>query len=452
MKLRDVRTTAILLILTMFFVPTMAETLELSADLQTIEAESFLNCASLTGTLAIPDGVTSIGASAFEGCTGFTGLPLIPASVKVIGPRAFAGCENLSGVMYLMPDIDVADTAFEGCPNLTVLRTAPRMRIALIAESSIDGDDMITDCYNGAKRFCSESGYPLRLFNVGDGTVDEAIEAAIEANCNILLMPGFMMTDAMLNSAARHGDVKYIGIDIESEGELPDNVYTVTYREEQAGFLAGYAAVRLGFRHLGFLGGMSIPSVNRYGYGFVQGADAAATELNVTDAVTVEFSYANSFSPTGEIEESMEQWFSNLGVEVVFACGGGIWGSVGGAIAQTEKGKIIGVDTDQAGTIDGIFGEGTTLTSAMKNTGATVYSVLDNYDANAWPMMSGSQDNLGIVSADPDENHVGLAPSTRFGAGFTRSDYEALVARLYDGAYAVSASLPETAITVRGLR
>ena len=126
--------------------------------------------------------------------------------------------------------------------------------------------------------------------------------------------------------------------------------------------MAGYAAVKLGYTHLGFLGGMAVPAVVRYGYGFVQGADAAAAETGA--AVTVEYAYGNQFYGDADITAYMDNWYQTLGVEVVFACGGGIYSSAAEAAAKVG-GKVIGVDVDQAAIIDGGYGDGMTVTSAM---------------------------------------------------------------------------------------
>ena len=121
--------------------------------------------------------------------------------------------------------------------------------------------------------------------------------------------------------------------------------------------------MKLGYTHLGFLGGMAVPAVQRYGYGFVQGADAAAAETGAD--VKVEYVYGNQFFGDADITAYMDTWYQTVGVEVVFACGGGIFASAAEAAAKVG-GKVIGVDVDQSAIIDGGYGEGMTVTSAMK--------------------------------------------------------------------------------------
>lgn len=88
--------------------------------------------------------------------------------------------------------------------------------------------------------------------------------------------------------------------------------------------MAGYAAVKEGYKKLGFLGGMSVPAVVRFGYGFVQGCNAAATETNTT--IEIKYAYAKQFFGDAEITAVMDTWYGD-GVEVVFACGGGVYTS-----------------------------------------------------------------------------------------------------------------------------
>ena len=429
-----------------------AEFLDLPEDLLTVEEEAFLNCTSLTGELSLPAGVVTIGAYAFAGCTGFSGLPVIPPSVQTIGAHAFDGCTGLSGTLYIGENVNIDETAFANCPGLKVVRgTKPELHVAMLADGFIQDDAFLNDCYDAADAFCDEHDHLFNVFQTGENvTADDAVDQAVSAGCNVIILPGFQYSDGLPGWASRYEEVKFIGIDFTLD-ETPSNVFTATYREEQAGFMAGYAAVKLGYRHLGFLGGMDIPSVNSYGYGFVQGAATAASELGNTGEIQVEYDYAGTFAPNPDITAHMRKWYDAMGVEVVFACGGGIWGAVGGAIAEGGKGKLIGVDTDQASVIDGIFGDGTTVTSAMKNTGVTVKTVLEAIEENNWADFGGDTLSFGVVSSDPERNHVGLAPSTRFAAGFTVEDYETLVGRLYDGTYAPdSTSISGVGIPVRG--
>ena len=214
--------------------------------------------------------------------------------------------------------------------------------------------------------------------------------------------------------------------------------------------MAGYAAVKLGYKHLGFLGGMSVPAVTRFGYGYVQGIDAAAKELGIEGDVQVEYVCGGQFYGDADITAAMDTWYGTKGVEVVFACGGGIFTSAAEA-AVKAGGKVIGVDSDQAPVIDQ-YAEGLTVTSAMKGLAATVNTVLTDIKDGKWSEYTGKIDNLGLVSDNPEENFVQLPiANTQWGDGFTEDDYRALVKAIHSGEVTISndiTAMPATAVAV----
>ena len=244
------------------------------------------------------------------------------------------------------------------------------------------------------------------------------------------------------------------GVDDVTQAYNTENTYCAIYQEEIPGYMAGYAAVKMGYRHLGFLGGMSVPAVIRYGFGYVQGINAAAEELGVTDDVTVEYAYGGQFYGDADITAAMDTWYSTNGVEVVFACGGGIYTSAAEAAAKVD-GKVIGVDSDQAPIIDA-YGEGMTVTSAMKGLAPTVNTLLSAIVLDdTWSDYVGKIDNLGLVSDNVEENYVQLPlESTQWNDGFTEEDYKTLVADMLAGKITVDNSIeamPEVAVTVNDL-
>ena len=214
------------------------------------------------------------------------------------------------------------------------------------------------------------------------------------------------------------------------------NVYCAVYLEELCGYMAGYAAVELGYTKLGFLGGMAVPAVIRYGLGFVQGANAAAEALSKD--IEIKYVYGGQFFGDGDITAAMDTWYK-AGTEVVFACGGGIFTSAGEAAAKVN-GKVIGVDVDQAATIDGMYGDGMTVTSAMKGLAATVDAVLSDVLAGKWDARVGQIENLGLVSGDdPAANFVQIPmETTQWSDSFSLDNYKELVASMFAGDVTVS--------------
>ena len=311
--------------------------------------------------------------------------------------------------------------------------------------------------YEACKAYCDTNGIQFNYYKpAGDSTAERVamVEKAVDEGYTVIVMPGYAFGETITQVADEYSDITFIALDV-GEGDLggytlPGNVYCAVYQEELCGYMAGYAAVKLGYTHLGFLGGMAVPAVVRYGYGYVQGADAAAAETGAD--VTMEYVYGNQFWGDADITAYMDNWYQTLGVEVVFACGGGIYASAAEAAAKVG-GKVIGVDVDQAGIIDGGYGDGMTVTSAMKGLAPTVDHMLTEVAAGNWANYGSKIETLGLVSGDdPEANYVQIPMgSTQWGDGFSQDDYKALVKDMFDGKITVSndiSAMPETAITV----
>ena len=287
-----------------------------------------------------------------------------------------------------------------------------------------------------------------------------SVELAIAEGYNVIVMPGYAFGGTIAEVSGNYPEIKFVALDV-AAGDLletavalkgeqydynpdnwnltdyvhMDNVYCAIYQEELSGYMAGYAAVKLGFTKLGFLGGMAVPAVMRFGYGYVQGVDAAAKELGIT--VDMKYAYGNQFFGDADITAVMDTWYAG-GTEIVFACGGGIYTSAAEA-AKKVGGKVIGVDTDQAPIIDADYGEGMTITSAMKGLAPTTIDTLTDIVVNGnWANYAGKIVSLGLVSEDPAANYVQLSGSTQFGDAFSEADYAAMVKGMFDGTIKVS--------------
>ena len=300
-----------------------------------------------------------------------------------------------------------------------------------------------------------------------------SVELAIAEGYNVIVMPGYAFGGTIAEVSGNYPEVKFIALDVAKgdllEGGVPlkgesydynpdnweltdyvymDNVYCAIYQEELCGYMAGYAAVKLGYTKLGFLGGMAVPAVIRYGYGFVQGVDAAAAELGIT--IDMKYAYGNQFFGDADITAVMDTWYAD-GTEIVFACGGGIYTSAAEA-AKKVGGKVIGVVVDQAAIIDGAYGEGMTVTSAMKGLAPTTIDTLVDVVINGnWANYAGKIDTLGLISGDDASlNYVGIpTATTQFVEGkFTEADYAALVKAMFEGTLVVSNDIAaEPAVT-----
>ena len=342
---------------------------------------------------------------------------------------------------------------------LSVVAFAEDYRVAMITDvGTITDQSFNQTTYEAAKAWCEANGVDFTYYQPATDTDADRIamiDKAVDEGYNVIIMPGYKFGPAIGEVQGEYSDIDFVALDV-SEGDLggaavASNVYCAVYKEELCGYMAGYAAVKLGYKHLGFLGGMAVPAVIRYGFGFVQGANAAAEELGNASDVTIEYVYGGQFYGDADITAYMDNWYQNLGVQVVFACGGGIYTSAAEAAQKVDGGKVIGVDVDQAAAIDGAYGEGMTVTSAMKGLGATVNTLLSEISAGNFANYGGQVATLGLVGTDPAANYVQIAPTTQFADGFTEADYADLVAKMFAGEVTVSNAIdamPATTITV----
>ena len=338
-------------------------------------------------------------------------------------------------------------------------------KVAMITDyGDITDQSFNQTTYEACKAFCDANNVQFNYYKpAGDSTAERVakVESAIDEGYNVIVMPGYAFGGTIVEVSEKYPDVKFIALDVAAgdilEAGVPakggsydynpsnwnvtdyyysDNVYCAVYQEELCGYMAGYAAVKLGYTKLGFLGGMAVPAVMRYGYGYVQGCDAAAKELGIT--VDIKYAYGNQFYGDADITAAMDTWYA-AGTEVVFACGGGIFTSAAEAAAKVG-GKVIGVDVDQAAIIDGGYGSGMTVTSAMKGLYPATYDALEDIIINGkWDNYKGKIATLGLVSGDdPEANYVQIPmDSTQWGS-FTKDDYKAMVKSMFNGTIKVS--------------
>ena len=348
-------------------------------------------------------------------------------------------------------------------------QTKVEYKVAMITDyGDITDQSFNQTTYEACKAFAEDNSIEFSYFRpAGDNTADRVamIEKAVDEGFNVIVMPGYAFGGAIVEAAPEFPDVKFIALDVaagdlletavakagESYDYTPENwdlnkyvdmsnVYCAVYQEELCGYMAGYAAVKLGYKNLGFLGGMSVPAVVRYGYGFVQGVDAAAADMGLTD-VKVNYIYGGQFFGDADITAVMDTWYLG-GTEVVFACGGGIYTSAVDA-AKKANAKVIGVDVDQAGVIAKYAGvDGMTVTSAMKGLYPATYDTLTDVIVNGnWDKYVGKIATLGLVSGtDPEANYVQIpmGDGTQWSDSFTQDDYKAMVKDMFDGKITVS--------------
>ncbi len=290
--------------------------------------------------------------------------------------------------------------------------------------------------YDGVKLYANANGKSYKYYQPanGDAATDDDRIAAMDLACQngaeVVVAAGFMQETALKAAAEKYPEVNFIFIDGYPIGF--DNVAGIAFQEEQAGYLAGYAAVMGGYTKLGFTGGGggTNPACQRYGYGFVQGVDAAAAAKGVKAEVNYSWLHGASFSASPELQTMATGWYQT-GTEVIFACGGSMFTSVDAA-ASAEECAVVGVDVDQS------YQSANVVTSAMKGLAdATAWAIAKHYDG-AWADIGGKATSLGAA-----DNAVGLPTATWSLEGWTVEEYEALFADIVAGKVEISAELVE---------
>ena len=313
-------------------------------------------------------------------------------------------------------------------------------KIAMITDSGDITDESFNQItWETCVAYGEANGIETQYYKPAEDTDEErinAVDLAVAEGATVVVMPGYLFGPAIAEEQDLYPDVTFIAVDV-TEGDivnlagesvaLGSNVYICSFQEEQAGYLAGYAAVKDGYTSLGFLGGIAVPAVIRYGFGYIQGINAAAEEMGVD--VDVKYYYGGQFYGDDAITARMEGWYAD-GTQVVFACGGGIYTSAVDAAAQYD-GKVIGVDVDQFPKIGDAC-----ITSAMKGLGSAVEAALDAQTSGNWSSIGGKSEQLGLTQGD----YLGL-PTADASWGFktfTKDEYETVLNGIKDGSITVS--------------
>ena len=319
------------------------------------------------------------------------------------------------------------------------------VKVALTCDTgTIDDESFNQACWTAVSGYMGhDCQYYIPEADASDEDRETMIRLAVNEGADVIVCVGYLYGASLAWAADQYPNVKFIAVDV-TQGDIgtdtiPANCYCITFKEEQAGYLAGYAIAKDGKTKLGFLGGMAVPAVIRYGYGFVQGADAAAQELGQN--IEINYFYGGQFYGDANITSRMEGWYSN-GTQVVFACGGGIYTSAVEA-ALKNNGYVIGVDVDQNyiganGVADGTYAYNPFITSAMKGLSEAVNTALADIDAGSWGDIAGSNGNFGLEDGD----YIGLptdADSWNF-ESFTTDEYEEVKGKIKSGEITVDNS------------
>ena len=299
--------------------------------------------------------------------------------------------------------------------------------------------------FDGVKLYAAANGLSYKYYQPanGDQATDDdrydAMKAACEGGAKVVVCAGFLQEAALRKAAETYPDTKFVFVD----GYPLDleNVAPIAFKEEQSGYLAGYAIVKDGFTKLGFMGGGggTNPACCRYGYGFAQGVSAAAKELGITVELKYSWQYGASFSASPELEAMAKGWYEN-GTEIIFACGGSMFSSIVSAASANDM-FVVGVDVDQS------FESETVVTSALKGLSNATSWAIGKFYAGEWDEIGNVATSLGA-----NDDAVGLPTETWSLESYTIEEYEALLASIKDGTVTIDSSVLEAdAIVNAGL-
>ena len=310
--------------------------------------------------------------------------------------------------------------------NLSCGNKNKSYELVLVTDGNINDKSFNQGSWEGLKKYAEEKSITHKYYQPAARNIDayiDSIDLAVVSGAKIIIVPNFLFEPAIYKAQDTHPEVNFVLLDgVPQDGTYTDfriekNVYSVLYAEEQAGFLAGYGVVKEGYTNLGVMGGMAVPAVIRFGYGFVQGADYAAKELGVKN-IKVDYTYIGSFNPSPETQTKAASWYKN-GVQVIFSPSGDACNSVMSA-AEQNNGYVIGVDVDQSSESP------TVITSAMKMIGESVYNAIDEFYKGNFP---GGK----IAVLDAKVHGIGLPMETSKFKNFTKEDYDNIYQKLVDG-------------------
>lgn len=305
-----------------------------------------------------------------------------------------------------------------------------------------DGKDYIPYAHavaDACADFCNSSSVPCITLDTDElsdlpGFVDEAVSAG----CNVIVMTGGACAPVLKDAASANPSVKFIGLDISEDDlgkdyVLPSNLCCCRFREEVLGYITGYSLIKLGFERTGILMSPVSDGNIRLGYGFIQGVNAAGDELGNIGDLHMNYAYVDKTKGDANLTYSLDTWFQD-GTQVVFTFGNTVYTSVGEAAVKAD-GKLVGALVDQSAELDEAYGEGITVSSALKNVPLAALSRLQSVLDGTFE--GGSILDLGIVSKVPAENYILLSDTTLFNDTFKQEDYEALIEAFYNGSITV---------------
>lgn len=310
----------------------------------------------------------------------------------------------------------------DNTPDETTETTDSGLKVVIITSSGVDDGSFNENCYDGINQFVSENS-DASVNTVKEPDLSKSIQAVEDtiADYDVLVLPGFNYA-ACADIAEANSDKYIILVDsapTDSEGNETTvaNVYSMTFREQEPGFLAGVAAaLETKSGKVAVVNGVAYPSNVNYQYGFESGVNYAVKHLGATAEVIEIASYSGT-DVTGtnvggnyvgafddvETGKILGQALIDLGVDIIYCAAGSSANGTFTAAKEAGNAFVIGCDVDQYD--DGVNGDANIiLTSSLKIMDTNVYKQLNLIKDGSFEgkndVLGASEDSIGIVTTE----------------------------------------------------
>jgi basic membrane protein A len=309
------------------------------------------------------------------------------------------------------------------------------VKVGMVTDSGTITDKSFNQgTWEGILKATDEFGIAEKYLQpTGETTDDYLNEIAnlVDSEHGLIVTPGFKFEEAIFLAQDQYPDTKFVLIDGSphsgdySEFRQEANVVSVFFAEQEAGFLAGVAAaLESETGKIGFIGGMEIPPVQRFGWGFTAGIAYANANYG-TDAQVIDYIYQGTFSEVDAGTQIAASMYDK-GVDVIHAAAGGVGvGAITEAKTRRTAGEnvwIVGVDVDQYA--DGIYEDDKSviLTSAMKRIDVAAYDYIEDFLRDEFPggqtiSLTAKEAGVGLPAENPNLTEDTIAKTDEVLAG-----------------------------------
>ncbi len=304
-----------------------------------------------------------------------------------------------------------------------MMATAADLKVGMVTDSgSIDDKSFNQGTWEGIKKATKDLGVKSKYLKPGGTTEADYVKEISnlnDAGFGLIVTPGFKFESAIFVAQDKYPKTKFVLIDGSPNNGVFDatrkekvgpNTVSIFFAEHESGFLAGVAsALQVKEGDFGFIGGMEIPPVQKFNWGFQQGVAYANQNLGTKVSMKPEnVIYQGTFNDVAAGQQLAAQMYDR-GVKVIFTAAGGVGvGAINEAKARAAKGVwIVGVDVDQYA--QGIYSgdKSIILTSAMKRIDTAAYDMIKAEKEGSFPggqtlVFDAKKDGVGIPATNPN--------------------------------------------------